>query len=119
MDTLSFDAFWTWLQSHLHCIVRVATPEAVLFDDDDLHWYLGPLDGSEVAQVIRGKRLMGEILVDPERVTYVQALGEERSGEFVFEAISETKSERLAAYTFVLTHNLDPDGDPPHTAGVH
>jgi hypothetical protein len=118
MDTLSFDAFWTWLQSHLHCLVRVATPDAVLFDDDDLHWYLGPLDGAEVAQVIRGKRLMGEIVIDRERVAYVQALGEERSGEFVFEGISETKTERLAAYTFVLTHNLDDDDQSTH-AGVH
>jgi len=119
MDTLSFDAFWTWLQSHLNCIVRVSTPEAVIFDDDDLHWYLGPLDAAHVAQVIRGKRLMGEILIEPERVIYVQAQGEERKSEFVFEAVSETETERLVAYTFVLTHDLDSDADPAHSTGVH
>ncbi|MCZ6508028.1 MAG: hypothetical protein O7A04_08295 [Acidobacteria bacterium] len=119
MDTLSFDAFWAWLQSHLNCLLRVATPDTVLFDDDDLHWYLGPLGDANVAQVIRGKRLMGEILIDPERVTYVQSLGEERSGEYVFEAVSETESERLAVYTFVLTHDLDVDDDPDHGGGVH
>ena len=119
MNTLSFDAFWTWLQDHLSCIQRIATPDAVIFDDDDLHWYLGPLDNANVAQVIRGKRLMGEILIDPERVAYVQFLGEERSGEFVFEAISETETERVAAYSFVLTHNLDVGVDPGHGDDVH
>jgi len=119
MDTLSFDAFWTWLQSHLNCIQRIATPDAVIFDDDDLHWYLGPLDNAQVAQVIRGKRLMGEVLIDPERVTYVQSLGEERSGEFVFEAVSETETERVAAYSFVLTHSLDVESDSDHSADVH
>jgi len=119
MDTLSFDAFWTWLQAHLNCIQRVATPDAVLFDDDDLHWYLGPVDEAIVAQVIRGKRLMGEIIIDPERVAYVQSLGEDRAGEYVFEAVSETETERLAAYTFVLTHDLGVESDPAHGAGVH
>ncbi|MDH3402747.1 MAG: hypothetical protein OES32_05700 [Acidobacteriota bacterium] len=119
MDTLSFTALWSWLQGHLGCIQRVSTPEAVLFDDDDLHWYLGPLDGNEVVQVIRGKRLMGEIVVDPERVSYVQALGEESAGEYVFEAISETETERVAVYTFVLVHDLDAEGAPAHGSGIH
>jgi hypothetical protein len=119
MDTLSFDALWAWLQGHLNCIQRVATSDAVLFDDADLHWYLGPLDGTEVVQVIRGKRLMGEILIDPERVSYVQALGEESAGEFVFEAISETETERVAAYSFVMSHDLDVESDPEHGSGVH
>jgi hypothetical protein len=119
MDTLSFDAFWAWLQAHLSCIQRVATPDAVLFDDDDLHWYLGPVEEANVAQVIRGKRLMGEILIDPERVAYVQSLGEERSGEYVFEAVSETETERIAAYTFVLTHDLDAEAESAHAGRVH
>jgi hypothetical protein len=119
MDTLSFDAFWLWLQSHLNCIVRIAIPEAVLFDDDDLHWYLGPVDDATVAQVIRGKRLLGEIVIEPERVTYVQSLGEERAGEFVFEAVSETEAERLVAYTFVMTHDLDVDPKPAHGVRIH
>jgi len=119
MDTLSFDAFWTWIQTHLNCILRIATPDTVLFDDDDLHWYLGPLEGNQVAQVIRGKRLMGEILIDAERVSYVQALGEEGGGEYLFEAISETETDRLAAYTFVLTHDLDTGSTETHSTGVH
>ena len=49
-------------------------------------------------------------------------VGEERQGEFVFEAISETPIDRLAAYTFVLTHGLDDEtttdeGAPDTTHG--
>lgn len=119
MDTLSFDAFWAWLQTHLNCIVRISVPEAVLFDDDDLHWYLGPVDDANVVQVIRGKRLMGEILIEPDRVAYVQSIGEERSGEFVFEAVRESETERSVAYTFVMTHDLDVDAGTPHGGRVH
>ncbi len=119
MTTLSFDTFWSWLQHHVNCIQRVATADAVLFDDEDLHWYVGALDGGDVVQVIRGKRLMGEIVVDPERVAYVQALGEEQQGEYLFEAISETETDRLVAYSFVLVHDLADDAEPQHGPGVH
>ena len=120
MSTLSFDDFWAWLQLHPNCIVRVATPEAVLYDDADLHWYAGEDSGDLVLQLIRGKRLVGELLIDPERVTYVQVVGEEREGEFSFEAISETPSLRLAAYTFVMTHALEEESqEPAHGAVIH
>ncbi len=118
MDTLSFEAFWTWLQGHVNCVLRVGTQDAVLLDDDDLHWYVGSLDGTDVVQVIRGKRLMGEIVIDPERVTYVQAMGAERKGEYLFEAISESETDRLAAYSFVLVHDLDSEAEPRHGRGV-
>src|ERR671935_111677 len=29
--TLSFGAFWTWLQAHPNCILRAGTPEVVLY----------------------------------------------------------------------------------------
>jgi len=35
--TLSFQAFWTWLQAHPNCILRAGTPEVVLYDDDLLY----------------------------------------------------------------------------------
>ena len=58
-ETLAFDAFWTWLQAHPNCIIRAGTPEAVLYDDEDLHWHF-TAEGSDtlVVQVLRGKRLV-------------------------------------------------------------
>ena len=120
MTTLSFQAFWDWLQQHTNCILRAGTPEASLYDDDDLHWYVGPDRGALVVQAIRGKRLMGEIVVEPDRVAYVDDLGEEREGEHTFEAISETRTERLAAYSFVLSHGVDADlEESDHDAAIH
>ncbi len=120
MSTLTFEAFWAWLQLHSNCVVRVAAPNAVLYDDDDLHWYVGPNGEELVLQLIRGKRLVGELLIDSDRVTYVQVLGEEREGEHLFEAILETPSERLASYSFVLAHGLDDEPDAEtHNLAVH
>ena len=105
--TLSFEVFWDWLLRHPNCILRAGTPDAVLYDDEDLHWHFA-IDGATCfAQIIRGKRLMGEIAIDGERVSYVQPLVEEPEGEFVFELLSESETERLAAYFFVLSHAYD------------
>jgi len=119
MTTLSFEDFWAWLQEHPNCLIRVGTPEVSLFDDDDLHWYIGPDRGALVVQAIRGKRLVGELLLDGERVSYVQEAGEEDEDEHLFEAIAETASERVALYHFVLTHSLTEDEQPGHRPAVH
>lgn len=106
--TLPFEAFWSWLVAHPNCILRAGTPEAVLYDDDDLHWHFAS-EGPDtlLVQVVRGKRLMGELLLDPAHITYVQGVAGEQEGEFVFELISETETDRLAAYYFVLSHGYD------------
>jgi hypothetical protein len=67
--TLAFAVFWEWLITHPNCILRAGTPEAVIFDDDDLHWHFATAveDGTPVVQVLRGKRLLGELLLIPEQ----------------------------------------------------
>jgi hypothetical protein len=119
MTTLSFGDFWSWLQQHTNCLVRVGTPDTSLFDDDDLHWYVGPDRGVLVVQVIRGKRLMGELMVDAERVAYVQEAAGEQEGEHIFEAVGETPAESVVLYHFVLTHGLAEDEQPGHRPAVH
>ncbi len=117
--TLSFDAFWSWLVTHPNCILRAGTPEAVLYDDDDLHWHFAVDGALFFVQVIRGKRLLGEVVVDTERVAYAQALGEEREGEFLFELVSESETERTAAYFFVLSHAYDDEESPRPEHAIH
>jgi hypothetical protein len=119
MTTLSFEDFWAWLQEHPNCLVRVGTPDLSLFDDDDLHWYIGPDRGALVVQAIRGKRLLGELVLDGEQVSYVQEAGEEAEGEHLFEAIAESASDRVACYHFVLTHGVAEDEQPGHRPAVH
>lgn len=106
--TLPFEKFWSWLLTHPNCILRAGTPEAILYDDDDLHWHIAT-EGPEtcLVQLVRGKRLLGELLIGPEQVTYVQEMAGETEGEFVFELIAETETDRVSAYFFVLSHGYE------------
>jgi len=102
--TLPFDAFWSWLQAHPNCIIRAGTPEAVLYDDDDLHWHFSA-EGPDtfLVQLQRGKKLVGEMMVVPTDVAFVQGVSAEED-EYVFELISQTQADRVALYHFVLSH---------------
>ncbi|MEM7582923.1 MAG: hypothetical protein AAF560_06050 [Acidobacteriota bacterium] len=117
--TISFEAFWEWVITHPNCILRAGTPEAVLYDDDDLHWTFGT-EGSTtlLVQVLRGKRLMGELVLDSEQTTYVQAVQGQRDDEYLFELITETEKDRVVGYFFVLAHGYEEepssDSDPVH-----
>ena len=114
--TLPFDVFWGWLVTHPNCIVRAGTPEAVLYDDEDLHWVFSSEEGYLLVQVLRGKRLMGELLLEPEPVTYVESTVGDQEGEYVFELIAETPNDRLVTCFFVLVHGYEDEAeDAPHS----
>ncbi len=119
--TLPFDIFWNWVTTHPNCILRAGTPEAVLYDDDDLHWtFAGEGASTLLVQVLRGKRLIGEMLLEPEQVTYVQGVQGQRDDEHVFELISETETDHMAAYFFVLAHGYETDEEQEVSPGrVH
>jgi hypothetical protein len=107
--TLTFDQFWSWLEAHPNCIIRAGTPEVLLMDDEDFHWHFSTEeDGTQLVQVLRGKKLVGEIALVSTEVSYVQVEPGE-GDEVKFSLISEAESERLAAYTFVLSHGYDKD----------
>lgn len=117
--TLPFDTFWEWITGHPNCIVRAGTPEAVVYDDEDLHWiFAAEGESTLLVQVLRGKRLVGELFIEPEPVSYVQALPQENEDEHVFELVSESGSERFSAYFFVLIHGVDVEGEES-AARVH
>jgi hypothetical protein len=106
--TLSFEKFWTWIQSHGNCILRAGTPEAVLFDHEDFHWTLLTEDEHTfVVQLARGKELVGELVVYANEIAYVQSEPGEAEGEFVFECVVETEAAREVAYHFVMAHEYD------------
>ncbi len=113
--TLSFDEFWSWLCTHPNCILRAGTPDTAIYDDDDLHWHFDS-EGAEirVVQLIRGKRLMSELILQTENVAYIQGYEGDHDGEFIFELISENERDRFAAYFFVLSHGFE---DPSASGG--
>lgn len=117
--TLSFDEFWDWLSRHPNCILRAGTHDAVLYDDEDYHWHFAvESPDTPLVQVIRGKRLVSEILVARDRIAYVQGSVGEVEGEHHFDLVIEDESGQTTAYFFVLTHAYDlpePDG----SGGVH
>lgn len=114
--TLPFETFWNWMTHHPNCILRAGTPEAVLYDDDDFHWHFAlENETTLLVQVLRGKRLMGEILVEPSQIDYVQEIAGDRDDEVVFELIAESEKDRVASYFFVLAHSYQQDegGETP------
>ncbi len=119
--TLPFETFWNWVVTHPNCILRAGTPEAVLYDDEDFHWHFASEGAATlVVQVLRGKRLIGEILFEPEQITYVQGVQGRRDDEHVFELVSETEKGQVAAYFFVLAHGYEDEAETSFSAGrVH
>ena len=116
--TLPFETFWAWLMSHPDCILRAGTPEAVLYDDEILHWGFGAEDSETLlVQVIKGKRVMGELFLMPEPVSYVQGEAGDREGEFVFECVAETETDRIVTCFFVLVHGYDAEQETPTPHG--
>jgi hypothetical protein len=116
--TLSFEKFWSWLQAHVNCILRAGTPDAVLFDHEEYHWHLTSERDEEavyVVQLVRGKDLVGELVMMPAEVAYVQCEHGDAE-EYVFECIVEGHEARESAYHFVLSHGYD-EPEPTGTKG--
>lgn len=122
--TLSFDEFWNWLIRHPNCILRAGTQDMVFYDDEDFHWHFA-LEGADtpLVQIIRGKRLVGELLIAQDRIAYVQGVPGDVEGEHVFDLVVESEIDRLTAYFFVLSHAFDEasgsPGDPSVAGGAH
>lgn len=118
--TLPFDEFWGWLITHPNCILRAGTPEAVLYDDEVFHWQLtseGP--NTLVVQLLRGKRITGEILLDPDQVSYVQTYPGQVEGEFHFDLVMDSPVEPVVAYAFVMAHGWDETDESSPAMRVH
>ena len=111
-STMSIDNFWNWLTGHPNCILRAGTREAAIFDDEDLHWHLAREGGGTLlVQLVRGKRLMGELVIPREQIIYVQGCLGDQQGEFIFELVTDSESAEPASYFFVLTHGYDSHGE--------
>jgi hypothetical protein len=118
--TLAFDRFWRWIKRHPHCILRAGTADAFLYDQDDLHWYLDEDDDrSPTVQLLRGKALLAEVVIDPRDVLFVQATpdpeGEE--GQHVFEVIGGG-DEPYPVYHFVMAHGFEEEGAGHRTSAL-
>ncbi|MEW5249741.1 hypothetical protein [Microbulbifer sp. 2201CG32-9] len=106
-DSLAFTEFWTWLVEHLNCIVRAGTSDSVIYDAEDYHWRLTQEDPRTLlVQVMRGKRPVAEMFVEPEHVSSVSITQGER-GEFNFDLLSDVQGQPQVIYYFVLCHGFE------------
>jgi hypothetical protein len=110
--TLPFEKFWSWVQAHRNCILSAGTTQSVLYDAEDFHWHFGNENGTLLVQVLRGKEMVGEILIEPQLISYVQTLrhGEE---EYEFDCVSELESEPVVVCYFTLSHDYDVQESQP------
>ncbi len=106
--TLDLDQFWNWLVLHPNCVIRAGSADSLLCDDDDFHWQFVAEKNLLIAQLVYGKRLVGELVIDRERVSYVQSYEGEQD-EHIFELIAESERERIAAWVFVMSHGPDDE----------
>lgn len=112
--TLALKDFWPWLTEHTNCILRAGTHDSVIYDDDDYHWRFTEEDTRTLlVQVVRGKRLVGELFVEPEYVTCVEVTPGEKN-EYNFDLITEQDGQRQLLYFFVLAHAYEESEQPAH-----
>lgn len=106
-DTLELKEFWPWLADHSNCILRVGTPDAILYDDDDYHWrFTQENPRTLLVQLVRGKRLVGEVFVEPEMVTAVRMTPGDKD-EVIFDLMADADGQEQVLYYFVMAHGYD------------
>ena len=119
--TLAFDRFWRWLKQHANCIVRAGTLDLYLYDQEAFHWHLEEdADRNPIVQLVWGKLLVAEMVLDVRDVVYVEATPDAESsepGQFVFELVGGAKDEPYALYHFVLAHGFEEEGGA-HAGGL-
>ena len=107
---MSFDQFWSWVQSHPNCILRLGTIDSIVYDHEDHHWRFGvEQKGTAYVQMVRGKRIISEVLINPNEITYVSHEAGETGEEYFFDLHDE--SHRVLFY-FVLSHGTDEEEEP-------
>lgn len=120
--SLPFDRFWDWALDHTNCLLSVSTEETYLYDAEALHWVLfSEDDGTPVVQLILGKRLVGEMVLDTTDLMQVQVVKDPDNldrGYFLFKVMGGTKSAPRVRYTFQLAHGLENLPATPHVAGL-
>ncbi len=109
-NNIPFERFWRWLIEHPNCIVEAGSTTIALFDFEDFHWTLSQDEGRAVVQMVRGKNLVAEMVLEPSELLFVQisidSEGADR-GHWIFEVMAGTREEPFVAAYFVLNHGFD------------
>jgi hypothetical protein len=108
---LSFPVFWEFVKDHANCILGASWGPAVLFDDESLHWALFEQEERRVViQLIRGKNLVAELMVDGREVDEVEIAPDPenpQSGHYLAELLSSASKGRESIGHFLLAHGME------------
>ncbi len=115
--SVGFDRFWHWLQEHRNCILEGGTPDCYLLDHEAFHWQLGEdEEQGPYVQLFLGKQIVGEILLEPRDILFVQArldATEAEPDQHVFELIGGSPEEPFPLYRFVMAHGIEDERAHP------
>jgi hypothetical protein len=108
---LTFPGFWEFLKDHANCVLGASWGPGALFDEDSLHWVLFDReDHHAVLQLIRGKNLVGELVIDPQEIDEVEISPDPenpQSGHYLAELLSSAARGREPLGHVLLAHGVE------------
>jgi hypothetical protein len=112
-STMTFEKFWAWLKDHANCILRAGSADAYFYDQEDFHWVLSvDAEQNAVVELLRGKRLVADLVIERQDVQFVQSSPDvEQPEHVVFEVISNVQGEAVPIYHFLMSHGVE---EPTH-----
>jgi hypothetical protein len=118
-QALSVQQFWRWAAAHYNCIIRAGSDQCVVYDQPYLHWHLiEEEDDLYIAQIIRGKDLITELVIDARQVVYVESVQQE-DANVLFELIGNIEGEPIALYHFLMAHGYENEDDRARSKWTH
>jgi len=118
-QALSIDQFWKWAAIHYNCILRAGNETILVFDYDYLHWHLvEEEDELLVVQIIRGKDIITELVIDRRMVMYVESNPQD-DGNVLFELVGSVQGEPMALFHFLMSHGYEDEDERPAHKWTH
>lgn len=119
LPTLPLPIFWAWLKRHENCILRAGGPGFTLFDLPELHWRLFEEDGGLlVAQALRGKEIVSELVFMSEDILYVQSSPSEDDA-ILFDCVGQGPDGPVPMCYFLMAHGYEDEDEPGPPRWTH
>jgi len=118
-QALSLDLFWRWLKIHYNCIVRAGGEGCVVYDQPYLHWHMiEEEDDLYIVQLIKGKDLITEIVIDARQIMYVESSSHE-DNNVLFELIGTIQNEPVSLFHFMMAHGYEEEEERSSSRWTH
>ncbi len=106
---MSLEQFWSWASMHYNCIIRAGNESCLAFDQPYIHWHLAREEGMLFVQLLRGKDLILEFVIDPTMVLYVEATPQTEDEQVLFDLVGNIQGEPLSIFHFLMAHGYEDE----------